>query len=314
MPRIKDPVVEEIIPDHPDVYEEQQVVVEIFEPKIIPIKMHNCNHCQIIYKTPKALANHVKNEHDPKNTLLCPYTPDCKNRFSDERKLRIHINRHEAEKSFRDGNYYCRICDKLCATKDLLIAHVGSHNQSYCCDYCGKTFTKHEFMKNHVIQHVFGSQKKEYKKIICELCSQWVQKDRMKRHIYQFHSDKKDFKCEECGKEFKYSNSLRDHLDIHRNNPRFKCEHCGKKFFNYTNWKNHMLRHTDPDRFKCSICDERYSNAKSLANHTLRIHDEKKEKLQCPNSNCEKFYFVDAALKNHIRRVHVKEKKTLIVF
>jgi KRAB domain-containing zinc finger protein len=323
MPKIQDPVIEEIeeiteiIYEDQEVLDEEHIIIEEQHIEIIePIKhnkranhFYNCNHCEMKFKTPKALSNHLKNEHDPKNAFLCPYSPNCINRFADQKKLKIHINRHEAEMSLRDdGNYYCRTCEKFCATKDLLIAHVATHIQSYCCDFCGKTFTKFEFMENHVIQHIFGRTQKEHKKVICEQCCQWVQRDRMKRHIYQFHSDKKDFKCSECGKEFKYSNSLRDHLDIHKNNPRYNCEFCGKKFFNHTNFKNHTLRHTDPDRFKCNICGERYANSKSLSNHMKRVHEEMKKKLQCPYSNCDKSYSVDTALKSHIRRVHENNK------
>lgn len=287
--------------EQPATYEEIEIIETLDD-------FYSCNHCNRKYKTLKALENHNRNEHDLNNQLVCPFAPACSSRFADEKKLRIHTNRHEAELSLRDdGNFYCRICEKLCATKDLLIAHISTHNQVFCCDFCGKRFSKFEFMKNHVVQHVFGRLKKNHKKVICELCSQWVQRDRMKRHVYQMHSDKKDFKCNECGKEFKYSNSLRDHQDIHQNNPRFKCDYCQKKFFNRTNWKNHVQRHTDPERFKCSICGERYGNLKSLSNHFTRVHNEQKEKLEC--SQCDKFYYTDTALKSHVRRVHTKSKR-----
>lgn len=263
-----------------------------------------CNHCSVSYKTLKALSNHMSDQHDERNSFRCSFD-DCTHRFKNERKLRAHMNRHEAELSKReDQNYYCRICKKLCLTKDLLIAHISTHNQSFCCDYCGKFFSTHRLMEKHILQHVYGKPLVEKKKILCELCSQFVQSDRLKRHIYIYHSKAKNYKCNLCGKEFKYSNSFNDHVDIHQNTPKYKCEYCFRNFFNSTNYKNHLLRHTNPDKFKCAICNDRFVNARSLSQHIQRKHNQPKEKLYCTHDGCDKFYYIDANLKSHIRRAH----------
>lgn len=303
-----DDVVEEILSDT----EQQHLEIEVI-PEENAVKgselFFKCTHCGINYKTYKAYSNHMSDEHDEKNPLRCSFI-DCKHRFKNERKLRAHENRHEAELSKReDGHYYCRICEKLCLTKDLLIAHILTHNQSFCCDYCGKTFSRHQNMRKHILQHKFGKQKVEKKKVLCELCSQWIISDRMKRHIYAFHSNDKNYKCNECGKEFKYSNSYNDHVDKHQNTPRYKCSYCGGTFFNSTNYKNHLLRHTNPDKFKCNVCEERFVNKKSLSQHMQRKHDDQpKEKLYCPHEDCDKFYYIEVNLKSHIQRVHNSPK------
>lgn len=214
------------------------------------------------------------------------------------------MNKHEAELSRRDDGFlYCRICGKLCSTKDLLIAHLGTHYQDYSCDYCGKKFSRYQYMKRHVEHHVF-KRKIDKKVILCALCPKFIPKDRMKRHIYLSHSNNKDYKCNVCGKNFKQSGSLRDHLDIHQLTPRYSCEYCLKKFYNHSNWKNHLLRHTEPDKFKCEICNQKFVNSKALTQHMKRKHDQVKEKIRCPFEECDKFYYLDVTLKSHIKRVH----------
>lgn len=314
---LDDEIIEEVVSDT-----EQHLEIEVIynedivvnESSLTNFKIENvksgqffqCLHCSMKYKTFKAFSNHMYDEHDEANPLRCQF-PGCNNRFKNERKLKAHKNRHEAEESMReDGQYYCRVCEKLCLTKDLLIAHLLTHNQCFSCDYCGKFFSRRALAEKHILQHVYGRQKVEKKKVLCELCSQMIQSDRMKRHIYAFHSNAKNYKCNECGKEFKYANSLKDHLDIHQNTPRYKCSYCSRLFFNSTNYKNHLLRHTNPDKFKCDVCEERFVNAKSLSQHMQRKHDDDKpkEELHCPYEDCDKFYFIEANLKSHIRRVH----------
>jgi hypothetical protein len=186
--------------DLPQVYEEYKVDETSLK------KAQKCNECNAEYSTAKSLLTHIENEHHPSNHLKCS---ECNNRFKCHKKLQTHLNKHEADQSFRNGFYYCRLCDKQCLTRARLIAHKQTHFMDFECDYCGKRFTKYEFMQKHVVQHVYGRPLKDPNdvrgKIVCPLCSKLVPKDRVKRHNFIFHSDERPYKCEypDCGKTFK---------------------------------------------------------------------------------------------------------------
>lgn len=271
-------------------------------------EVKKCNECNAQYYSTKSLVTHYQNEHDPNNQIKCP---ECSNRFNCEKKLKTHLNKHEAEKSFRDGKYYCQICEKPCLTKGRLIAHKKTHFQDYECDYCGKKFTKFEFLQNHVVQHAYGRQKRDQNKIVCPLCSKLVPKDRMKRHNFIFHSDERPYACNECGKTFKYSEPYSNHMDMHAQTPRYKCEYCLKMFYNQSNLRQHVFRHTDPDRFRCAICNERFGSSSSLKMHIRRQHErnDEQEPFQC--TDCLKLFKHSTSLKNHINQVHSQNEEIL---
>ncbi|KAG5681549.1 hypothetical protein PVAND_010969 [Polypedilum vanderplanki] len=296
-----------LVEDKPDTIEfEEYITIE--ETK----ELKKCNQCNAQYYSTKSLVSHYQNEHDPSNKMKCP---ECNNRFNCEKKLRTHLNKHEAEKSYRDGKYFCQICDKQCLTKGRLIAHKQTHYQDFECDYCGKKFTKYEFLQNHVIQHAFGRKRKDpndlTNKIVCPLCSKLVPKDRMKRHNFIFHSDERPYVCNECGKSFKYSEPYSNHLDMHAQTPKYRCEYCLKMFYNQSNLRQHVYRHTDPDRFKCEFCSERFGSSSSLKMHIKRLHEknDEKESLQC--SDCGKIFKHTTSLKNHINQVHSQKEEVL---
>lgn len=98
-----------------------------------------CSYCPMSFSTKKTLNAHYFNEHHPDNTIPCS---ECNNRFNCEKKLKSHLNKHEADQSFVNGVYLCRICQKECITKARLIAHIQTHFAEFECDLCPKKFTK----------------------------------------------------------------------------------------------------------------------------------------------------------------------------
>lgn len=260
-------LIEEVLNEDEISYENQNetVKLEIIQLKEDYNSFKKCSYCPMQYKTRNGLQKHLSYEHHPDNQLLCTYYPQCVNRFQCEKKLRIHINRHEADMrydkiclkllsgfltfkiyyfSFQGGVYVCRICEKVWQTKERLIAHLSTHLMDYECDLCGKKFTKYKFMENHIIQHVKPKKRKDRNditgKIQCDKCTKMIPKDRMKRHTYLAHSDQYDYVCPEqdCNQKFKYSQSLQLHLDrIHYQTPRYECKLCDKKFYDKSNYR-----------------------------------------------------------------------------
>jgi hypothetical protein len=307
-------VIETLDPDYyPEEYTEQVIEEEVYvdeeeypEPttkiiadKIQKIRMpdviYKCTHCDYQRASEKAIYSHFENEHDENNSLSCPYAPECKNIFKNQKVLDKHVSWH-----------------KMNDAKELKQMKKLSNANRYSCDYCSKSYAHYHNMKRHVIEHIEG-QKKRYKKmVLCDFCTQLVPSERLKRHHYTFHSDEKLFQCKVCGKDFKHAESLRNHMDGHENKPRYKCEYCGKAFFNLSNYKTHLYRHTEPDRFKCTVCFERYGSAKSLREHFMLKHEnlEDKEKMHCPFDGCEKFFYLKNLLTAHVRRVHFKREES----
>lgn len=274
--------------------------------------IYKCENCEWQTSSRRKVYDHLQNEHDESNHLSCPYAPKCKNVFKNQIFRNKHINWHIINESRNEkGELYCQTCGILCEDKKSLLAHIASHNRYYC-DYCPKSYAQYHNMKKHVIEHINGKKLVDKKMILCDLCSQLVPSERLKRHLYTFHCDEKLFQCRVCSKEFKHAESLKSHLDAHNGVPRYECEYCSKKFFNCSNYKSHMYRHTDPDRFKCSVCGERYGSSKSLSQHYLRNHEnlEDKQKFPCTFEGCDKFYYTLDQMKTHVKRVHFKKAES----
>jgi C2H2-type zinc finger len=78
--------------------------------------------------------------------------------------------------------------------------------------------------------------------LVCHYCgkSTFTQPNRLKKHIYEYHSDTV-FSCEICQKVFKSGNNLQRHKKLVHDKFRFKCDQCVCDFYTTSDLKRHKL-------------------------------------------------------------------------
>nr|CAD7588188.1 unnamed protein product [Timema genevievae] len=94
---------------------------------------------------------------------------------------------------------------------------------SWCCDYCGKQFTRKKSLAKHIDIHQ-GSNK-----IACDICGKVMSRSHMIRHK-NIHMKKRPHKCKECGLCFHVASVLREHTYQHTGVKPYFCDICAKDF------------------------------------------------------------------------------------
>ena len=99
----------------------------------------------------------------------------------------------------------------------------------YKCDSCGNTLVDLDVLKRHTI--FVHEKQKDHK---CNYCQKSFSKaDHLKNHIEAIHNDNrtKDYNCKSCSKSFYSSANLKQHnKEVHEDNKIHKCHICEKKF------------------------------------------------------------------------------------
>ncbi|GLH06252.1 Krueppel homolog 1 [Gryllus bimaculatus] len=148
----------------------------------------------------------------------------------------------------------------------------------YCCEVCGKEFSK------------------------------WSQ---MKKHL-KLHSDDKPFTCPECPASFNVEHNLTLHLVTHNTeNP--SCPECNKKFSRMASLKAHIMLHEREESLFCPECGDEFSTQAQLDIHA-KEHQEDWTKTptsklyQC--RQCHQHFSRATFLRDHMKE-HYKVKASL---
>ena len=129
----------------------------------------------------------------------------CGRRFSSNRDLQEHNNRHAGVKPF-----LCYVCGQAYYSSVSLHAHIKlAHfyeERKFVCQHCPKKFTTQKKLETH----------------------------------QDTHTGNKPHRCEHCGRGFADTSNLKCHIRIHTGEKPYVCTHCGYRCIQATALKKHI--------------------------------------------------------------------------
>ena len=116
--------------------------------------------------------------------------------------------------------------------------HEGQAN--YKCKDCGKKYTHHEGLRQHVnIIH-------KGERYQCEKCPKiFTQRSSLIKHIKIKHDDESEkfaHKCDSCEKSYQYRSALNLHRKVVHDGKRIECQLCDKIYTDLGSLKKHMRK------------------------------------------------------------------------
>eukprot|EP01134_Creolimax_fragrantissima_P001308 CFRG1308T1 len=173
--------------------------------------------------------------------------------------------------------------------------------RSYCCEICGKAFTKHSALRSHNVEHT------NVKPFPCEVvgCDKsFLTRSKLERHgkVHNY-----GYICvrDDCHASFCKWSELMKHTKA-EHNTRFQCAICKKGFALLKVYKQHLTTHENNRTLHaCTVegCDRTYMSASSLRQHINCSHSEMKTCV-CDHSGCNRSFAWKSSLNKHIEREH----------
>ncbi|KAJ6623033.1 Zinc finger protein, partial [Pseudolycoriella hygida] len=103
-----------------------------------------CYLCPKKYNQEAALKRHVKLHTDPKKPVTCDL---CGKTLGRPNRLKPHLRALHNP----DNPYKCEICLQTFREQKMLTSHTTQvHEQTISCQYCRKTFGRHEGLQQHI--------------------------------------------------------------------------------------------------------------------------------------------------------------------
>ncbi|XP_029730760.2 histone H4 transcription factor isoform X3 [Aedes albopictus] len=194
--------------------------------------------CTQTYKRRSLALEHVR-KHSTERNIGC-YT--CGAMFGSRLKYIDHCKR---QVEYHNREFSCPDCDKLFATKQLMIDHRNIHNKKFQCPLCPMKWPSRKALACHIrYRHV------EEKPFQCKICMhRTVTKADLEEHVLT-HDERRMFRCEEfgCDATYKCQRSLKKHVDA---------VHYG----------------TGPGIYACHLCPIQYKAGATLSRHLIRAHN-----------------------------------------
>lgn len=183
----------------------------------------------------KKLESHTR-AHSETNCVLCGKV------FVSVKHYRAHMERHALKLRLIRRRYVktCGFCEKECANKNALTAHVNKvHLQvkPYACDMCEKQFYTEYDLRCHM----------------------------------KLHSSKSKERCELCFKVLRSRSQLVAHIRKHMGVRPYACQLCNHTFYSQNKTYVHMRRRHGGIHV-CKFCKTAYSTQRKLEIHTQTSH------------------------------------------
>ena len=208
----------------------------------------------------------------------------------------------------REKGFKCNICGAVVGEALALKEHMRTHTgeKPLTCKYCDMTFSHRGSRNKHQKRHEIraGTYKETFK---CNYCSITLSnKNALKEHVSQAHSEDKPFKCRYCGKCFTYKCGVQCHERLHTGEKPYTCPQCPAAFIQLSQLSSHMRTHTGEKPYKCRYCGMQFRTCTVRKNHE-RIHTGEKP-YHC--SFCPAVFARRTNLKQHlISHTDVKPKQ-----
>lgn len=194
-----------------------------------------CAACGFVCRSKHSLQSHFIRKHTDRYEHQCNF---CSKKFKVKGDLTNHIRFHHKEKPVK-----CDVCGKLCLNSGSLYVHQkwAHYKPKYECHICKRRMVTQENLDQHLL-----TQHEKRDKIVCAECGKtFTKKDSFKRHMV-VHTGCKPHSCLICSKPFARRSQLRQHLLIHTGKRPFVCDICGKAFTQKPGLICHRKTHPGP--------------------------------------------------------------------
>ena len=231
----------------------------------------SCRKCDETFWNSLLLRKHSRKVHkeqvDPNKIVASHKCQLCSKTFISPAALKLHACRRPCRQ------FKCQLCDKLYKSQASLVEHMemvhSDKKPEYTCEQCGKVYARQRSLKYHLQEHVNG--KKMYK---CAFCpKQYTSKQSVGEHERKHRGEQ--VLCPWCGKNFASMKIFRTHERfIHKNKKKYVCTICSKAYHDSYKLKCHIDSHTGSRNVKCRYCDKRFTYSGSRALHQKTQHPE----------------------------------------
>ena len=187
-----------------------------------------------------------------------------------------NIAKEEEKEKKEDGQYVCKICNKVLSQQSSLSRHKLTHKDAkeHICDQCPKTFSQRAHLTIH-------TEKKHNNQFICKICNtNFSQSSSLSRHHNTIHKNVRSHMCDQCPMAFSQRQHLKYHTQKKHNTQErvvktkeggpvvtYPCAGCGNRFK-----RAHKLckfhHRTSKTSFKC----ERECGFVTGFSHQLKLH------------------------------------------
>lgn len=179
----------------------------------------------------------------------------------------------------------------------------NSKEKNFVCDICGKLYSKHSYLRGHIVrEHKEHEEAKKYP-YSCQHCKKVYMRE---RHLLQ-HQQQHNGPCEICGVVLKCSGLFW----VHRRNHDSVCKVCNRTFGTKSSVDMHMrLKHSEKV-VPCPECNRKFPFEFLKNRHIAKAHrNPELTRYKC--DKCDFWALAEVALKIHQRRMHNSDRKSVV--
>lgn len=293
-----------------------------------------CCACRIDFETEEALADHIKQLHEPERTHDAskkPYQCDtCFRRYFKKTSL----NRHKrlgsvgtairAVKQEEPVEHRCCGCRKDFGTEEDLRQHslsvhgpsrTNDETRPFECEICFKRYSCKTSLGRHFRARLIESVPRTVRKLGANQCCgcrvKFTNKEQLAQHSKQIHEpdrsdnlgEQKPFECEICFSRYSTKEAFKRHKSVVRKEQLYQCQSCDKTFVKKIMLRIHERKFHDGvqneviGEYQCTTCGKTFVHPSSLINHE-KWHEQSRN-FEC--QLCQKMFLSKGNLQTHMK-------------